>query len=212
MDLGACPKAHTDRLKTEFEAAKVKDPSNPVFARFQAEYENNIFSFVDECDRRIKAAHRRLEKTPEEMLRRPIWCVGAPEYRVEGEADFCFVRWADEGKLVKSNWLFRVVQRRLSNLVIVALAIRRFLLTVECWTGEQGRVDDSMKELAAVEALKAEKSEKEVGIQVPSSSSAPINPSPERTPAVDRNIWCFRPPEATCMRCMWGLSIRIGFR
>ena len=66
MDLGACPKAHTDRLKTEFEAAKAKDPSNAIFARFQAEYENNIFSFVDECDRRIKAAHRRLEKTPEE--------------------------------------------------------------------------------------------------------------------------------------------------
>jgi hypothetical protein len=35
----------------------------------------------------------------------------------------------------------------------------------ECSTGEQGRVDDSMKELAAVEALKAEKSEKEVGVQ-----------------------------------------------
>jgi len=66
MDLGACPKAHTDRLKTEFETAKAKDPNNSVFGRFQSEYENNIFSFVDECDRRIKAAHRRLEKTPEE--------------------------------------------------------------------------------------------------------------------------------------------------
>jgi ribosomal protein S1 len=30
------------------------------------EYESNIFAFVDECDRRIRAAHRRLEKTPEE--------------------------------------------------------------------------------------------------------------------------------------------------
>ena len=30
------------------------------------EYEANIFAFVDECDRRIRAAHRRLEKTPEE--------------------------------------------------------------------------------------------------------------------------------------------------
>lgn len=36
---------------------------------------------------------------------------------------------------------------------------------MECSTGEQGRVDDSMKELAAVEALKAEKSEKEVSVQ-----------------------------------------------
>lgn len=66
MDLGACPKSHTERLKTEFIAAKAEDPSNPIFNRFQMEYESNIFAFVDECDRRIRAAHRRLEKTPEE--------------------------------------------------------------------------------------------------------------------------------------------------
>jgi hypothetical protein len=66
MDLGACPKSHTDRLKTEYQQAKEKNPHDPRFAQFQQEYENNIFSFVDECDRRIKSAHRRLEKTPEE--------------------------------------------------------------------------------------------------------------------------------------------------
>jgi hypothetical protein len=66
MDLGACPKSHTERLKTEFLAAKEANPSDPIFNRFQMEYESNIFAFVDECDRRIRAAHRRLEKTPEE--------------------------------------------------------------------------------------------------------------------------------------------------
>lgn len=66
MDLGACPKSHMERLKTEFQQAKEANPSDPIFARFQAEYEANIFSFVDECDRRIRTAHRRLEKTPEE--------------------------------------------------------------------------------------------------------------------------------------------------
>ena len=66
MDLGACPKSHMDRLKTEFNQAKEANPNDPIFTRFQNEYENNIFSFVDECDRRIRAAHRRLEKTPEE--------------------------------------------------------------------------------------------------------------------------------------------------
>ena len=66
MDLGACPKSHTERLKTEFLEARNKDPSDPIFQRFQMEYESNIFAFVDECDRRIRAAHRRLEKTPEE--------------------------------------------------------------------------------------------------------------------------------------------------
>lgn len=66
MDLGACPKSHTERLKTEYLAAKEANPNDIIFNRFQMEYESNIFTFVDECDRRIRAAHRRLEKTPEE--------------------------------------------------------------------------------------------------------------------------------------------------
>jgi hypothetical protein len=66
MDLGACPKSHTERLKSEYLAAKEANPNDPIFNRFQMEYEANIFAFVDECDRRIRAAHRRLEKTPEE--------------------------------------------------------------------------------------------------------------------------------------------------
>ncbi len=66
MDLGACPKSHTERLKTEFLAAREQNPTDPIFAKFQTEYENNIFAFVDECDRRIRTAQRRLEKTPEE--------------------------------------------------------------------------------------------------------------------------------------------------
>ena len=66
MDLGACPKSHMERLKTEFQKDKAENPDDPDFARFQAEYEANIFQFVDECDRRIRQAHRRLEKTPEE--------------------------------------------------------------------------------------------------------------------------------------------------
>ena len=66
MDLGACPKSHTERLKTEFLAAREADPNNNIFHKFQLEYEQNITSFVTECDRRISAAHRRLEKTPEE--------------------------------------------------------------------------------------------------------------------------------------------------
>ena len=55
-----------ERLKTEFQQAREQTPNDPNFARFQAEYEANIFAFVDDCDRRIRAAHRRLEKTPEE--------------------------------------------------------------------------------------------------------------------------------------------------
>ena len=33
---------------------------------FKQEHENHIYGFVDDCDRRIKMAQRKLEKTPEE--------------------------------------------------------------------------------------------------------------------------------------------------
>jgi hypothetical protein len=83
MDLGACPKSHTERLKTEFLAAREANPSDPIFARFQTEYEQNIFQFVDECDRRIRAAHRRLEKTPEENAKTTNLVTSSSSYGVE---------------------------------------------------------------------------------------------------------------------------------
>ncbi|KIM87211.1 hypothetical protein PILCRDRAFT_815687 [Piloderma croceum F 1598] len=125
MDLGACPKSHTERLKTEFNAAKEADPSNPIFNRFQMEYESNIFAFVDECDRRIRAAHRRLEKTPEENA--------------------------------KTTNLMREIAE-------IELAIQGGTEKIET-LGEQGKVDESMREMAAIEALKSEKADKERDLQ-----------------------------------------------
>ncbi|KAF9469190.1 hypothetical protein BDZ94DRAFT_1152425 [Collybia nuda] len=122
MDLGACPKSHTERLKTEYIAAKEANPNDPIFNRFQMEYESNIFAFVDECDRRIRAAHRRLEKTPEENA--------------------------------KTTNLMREIAE-------IELAIQGGTEKIET-LGEQGKVDESMREMAAIEALKSEKSEKEV--------------------------------------------------
>ncbi|KAF7304977.1 hypothetical protein MKEN_01212400 [Mycena kentingensis (nom. inval.)] len=122
MDLGACPKSHTERLKTEFNAAKEANPSDSIFARFQLEYESNIFSFVDECDRRIRAAHRRLEKTPEENA--------------------------------KTTNLMREIGE-------IELAIQGGTEKIE-QLGEQGKVEESMREMAAIEALKNEKGDKEM--------------------------------------------------
>ena len=90
MDLGACPKSHTERLKTEYLAAKAANPSDPTFSRFQKEYEANIFQFVDECDRRIRAAHRRLEKTPEENAKTTNLVSVYPWYR---SSDVGFSFW-----------------------------------------------------------------------------------------------------------------------
>ncbi|KAL6300144.1 hypothetical protein BKA93DRAFT_803094 [Sparassis latifolia] len=125
MDLGACPKSHTERLKTEFNQAREANPSDPIFARFQMEYESNIFAFVDECDRRIRAAHRRLEKTPEENA--------------------------------KTTNLMREIAE-------IELAIQGGTEKIET-LGEQGKVDESMRELAAIEALKSEKADKERELQ-----------------------------------------------
>ncbi|OSX65139.1 hypothetical protein POSPLADRAFT_1178795 [Postia placenta MAD-698-R-SB12] len=125
MDLGACPKSHTERLKTEYLQAKETDPNNPIFSRFQTEYESNIFAFVDECDRRIRAAHRRLEKTPEENA--------------------------------KTTNLMREIAE-------IELAIQGGTEKIET-LGEQGQVDESMREMAAIEALKSEKAEKERELQ-----------------------------------------------
>jgi len=66
MDLGPCPKSHGDKYKVQFNEEREKNADNKKISEIQKEYENNIFQFVDECDRRIRAAHRRLEKTPEE--------------------------------------------------------------------------------------------------------------------------------------------------
>ncbi|GAA5968296.1 hypothetical protein JCM11641_003800 [Rhodosporidiobolus odoratus] len=75
MDIGPCAKTHSVKLKTEYEdllkkAEEEKDERQiKIFNTFKANYEQVIHQFVGECDRRIAAAHRRLEKTPEENNR-----------------------------------------------------------------------------------------------------------------------------------------------
>ncbi|KAF9053876.1 LUC7-domain-containing protein [Hymenopellis radicata] len=125
MDLGACPKSHTERLKTEYNAAKEATPTDPIFNRFQMEYETNIFTFVDECDRRIRAAHRRLEKTPEENAK-------------------------------TTNLMKEIAE--------IELAIQGGTEKIES-LGDEGKVEESMKEMQAIEALKSEKGEKERELQ-----------------------------------------------
>ncbi|GAA5978533.1 hypothetical protein JCM10908_004392 [Rhodotorula pacifica] len=75
MDLGPCAKTHSVKLKTEYEDLSKKAEAEKdehqikIFNTFKADYEREIMNFVGECDRRIAAAHRRLEKTPEENNR-----------------------------------------------------------------------------------------------------------------------------------------------
>src|SRR2546421_2075375 len=61
MDLGACPKMHSERLKSEYEEAKKRKECD-----YESEFERSLANFVADCDRKIASAQKRLDKTPEE--------------------------------------------------------------------------------------------------------------------------------------------------
>jgi hypothetical protein len=55
---------------------------------FKQEHENHIYGFVDDCDRRIKMAQRKLEKTPEEN-RKTVDLVSRHEFRRRRRRNEC---------------------------------------------------------------------------------------------------------------------------
>ncbi|KAL8293088.1 hypothetical protein RQP46_000782 [Phenoliferia psychrophenolica] len=131
MDLGSCPRTHSVKVKNEYEAALAKataDQDETKIAQLnqlKIDYEQVIFGFVDECDRRIRAAQRRLEKTPEENNRTTALM------REIGELEGAYqAAMADVEQL-----------------------------------GSEGKVDESIAQLAKAEALKSEKQEKERELQ-----------------------------------------------
>ncbi|BFZ62162.1 ubiquitin-specific protease doa4 [Saitoella coloradoensis] len=64
MDLGPCPRMHSEKHKAEYEEAR----KNRDFG-YEWDYQRDLSKYVNECDRRIDVAQRRLEKTPEELAR-----------------------------------------------------------------------------------------------------------------------------------------------
>jgi hypothetical protein len=62
QDLGPCPKVHSEPLKTEYEASTDKAKLG-----FEFDYLRDMQKYIDECNRRIDTAQRRLEKTPDEI-------------------------------------------------------------------------------------------------------------------------------------------------
>ena len=64
LDLGLCPKIHSDQLKLDYkQAATTKEYG------YEFDYQRDLAKYVDECNRRVELAQRRLEKTPEEVAR-----------------------------------------------------------------------------------------------------------------------------------------------
>lgn len=68
FDLGPCPKVHSEQLKNEYERTAAATPgARPT--SFEHEYLRDLTKFIDECNRRIEAAQRRLDKTPDEITK-----------------------------------------------------------------------------------------------------------------------------------------------
>lgn len=64
QDLGPCPKVHAEGLKAEYEALSDSEKRR---LGFEYDYMRDLQKYIDECNRRIDTAQRRLEKTPDEI-------------------------------------------------------------------------------------------------------------------------------------------------
>src|ERR1700709_909085 len=64
QDFGPCPKNHSENLKTEYDNATEEQKKK---WGFDFDYMRDIGKYVEECNRRIDTAQRRLEKTPDEI-------------------------------------------------------------------------------------------------------------------------------------------------
>ncbi|KAL1898496.1 splicing factor [Sporothrix stenoceras] len=65
QDLGMCPKVHSDALKAEYEAMPAAERQSKY--GFEYDYMRDLQKYIEECNRRIEIAQRRLDKTPDEI-------------------------------------------------------------------------------------------------------------------------------------------------
>ncbi|KAK9476171.1 hypothetical protein V1514DRAFT_337644 [Lipomyces japonicus] len=64
QDLGLCPKIHSEGMKAEYQREKEKGRD---FTNFEIDYLRDVEKYILDCSRRIDAAQRRLERTPDEI-------------------------------------------------------------------------------------------------------------------------------------------------
>lgn len=62
MDLGLCPKIHSEQLKSDYQLASATKEYG-----YEYDYQRDLAKYVDDCNRRIEQAQRRLEKTSEQI-------------------------------------------------------------------------------------------------------------------------------------------------
>ncbi|SGY72783.1 BQ5605_C005g03208 [Microbotryum silenes-dioicae] len=153
MDLGTCPRVHSPKLKNEYDALRAKAEAEEdqvkikELNRLRLDFEQQTLAFVEECDRRIRMAQRRLEKTPEENARF-VNLVGAEL------TDICWSTHSEANGYV-------LQMREIGE---VEGAYQAAMAEVEL-LGSEGKVEESLAQLTKAEALKSEKEEKERELQ-----------------------------------------------
>ncbi|TGZ85345.1 LUC7-domain-containing protein [Ascodesmis nigricans] len=65
QDLGPCKKIHLESHKADYE----RDKSTGRDPGYEIDYMRDLQRYIDECNRRIEAAQRRLDKTPDEIMK-----------------------------------------------------------------------------------------------------------------------------------------------
>ncbi|CCG83904.1 protein of unknown function [Taphrina deformans PYCC 5710] len=64
MDLGLCPKIHSEQLKIDYQQASLTREYG-----YEYDYQRDLAKYVEDCNRRIEQAQRRLERSPEEIAK-----------------------------------------------------------------------------------------------------------------------------------------------
>jgi hypothetical protein len=83
QDLGPCPKQHPQGLKIQYDSTS---PEQKAKWNFEYDYMRDLQKYIDDCNRRIDIAQRRLEKTPDEVRTTNLLLKAIADYAATIEA------------------------------------------------------------------------------------------------------------------------------
>ncbi|KAF2860526.1 LUC7-domain-containing protein [Piedraia hortae CBS 480.64] len=108
QDLGPCPKTHLPNLKEEYATASAEQKRS---WGLEFDYLHTIMRHVSECDRRIDAAQRRLEKTADEIRQTNVLVAQIKDFRESIEAGIVEVKvMAELGNVNEATLMYYKVR------------------------------------------------------------------------------------------------------
>ena len=155
QDLGPCPKVHPEPLKNEYEAMPENERKK---YGFEYDYMRDLQKYIDDCNRRIDAAQRRLEKTPDEIRQTNVLVSDPPPNPTHHPYHFFF------------HALLTI--RQLKSISDLNSSISNGLLEVEI-LGEMGEVGRAYDEFFRVRQATQSKAERERELKELSDTSGP---------------------------------------